>query len=201
MRELDRPIGYFERFRTFLRSFLRSEDTGLIRIFGKRENKPLQIIQVPLRIGALLEERLWQTIPSIIATSATLQVADSFTYIDRVLSLENFQKHVLETDFDYAKQALLYLPSNLGDVRKDDQKRAIEGFISDIIEIYHGRILMLFTSFSAIRDMTLAVSPLCKKEKIRLLTQGMSGGKHKMVSEFMKHSDHSVLFGTESFWE
>lgn len=60
---------------------------------------------------------------------------------------------------------------------------------------------MLFTSFASIKETTLALAPELRTSGIRLLTQGMSGGKHKLVHEFRKHSDTSVLLGTDSFWE
>ncbi len=64
-----------------------------------------------------------------------------------------------------------------------------------------GRTLCLFTSFSSIKEAYLQINPLLKKEGIHLLSQGMSGGKHKMIEQFKRTADRSVLFGTDSFWE
>ncbi|MDQ1343838.1 MAG: polymerase subunit epsilon [Patescibacteria group bacterium] len=64
-----------------------------------------------------------------------------------------------------------------------------------------GRTLCLFTSFASIKEAYLQINPILKKEGIQLLSQGMSGGKHKMIEQFKKTADHSALFGTDSFWE
>ncbi|MFZ4461963.1 MAG: ATP-dependent DNA helicase [Patescibacteria group bacterium] len=201
LRELDRPIARLDFLLSHLSKFLSAANTGTIRILSKRDGQSSKIITTPLAIGPLLAERLWKDRKSVIATSATLAVGGSFDYITGVLSLSGFDLHVLKTDFNYAKQALLYIPSELGDVRKENEKRAISDFVRDIILIFGGRTLMLFTAFTAIKEMTLAVAPAFKSKGIQLLTQGLSGGKHKMIGEFMRQSDRSVLFGTESFWE
>lgn len=40
-----------------------------------------------------------------------------------------------------------------------------------------------------------------KEIGIELLTQGIGGSKQKLLESFKKNSSHSVLFGTDSFWE
>ncbi len=89
--------------------------------------------------------------------SATLCINNSFEYIEKVLYTNQFEYHILKTDFDYSKQCLLYIPTGFGDIRKNEQKHAIEVFLKDLLAIYKGRTLMLFTSFASIRDMALSL--------------------------------------------
>jgi ATP-dependent DNA helicase DinG len=74
----------------------------------------------------VLRTRLWDRIPTIILLSATLTIENSFEYIRTVLALDTFTTEVFETDFDYSKQALLYIPPELPDVSKSDQMRSVQ---------------------------------------------------------------------------
>jgi ATP-dependent DNA helicase DinG len=79
-----------------------------------------------LSVGAVLRARLWDRIPTVILLSATLTIENSFGYIRTVLSLDEFTTEIFETDFDYFKQALLYIPPELPDVSKSDQMRSVQ---------------------------------------------------------------------------
>jgi DNA polymerase-3 subunit epsilon/ATP-dependent DNA helicase DinG len=199
--ELETERLFVTGFLDHLKEFLFERDTPLIRIFSKRENYGAKLLSTPLEIGSILKKRLWDEVPAIVLTSATLTIGSEFTYISRILSLQDFEFEKLLTDFNYAKQALLYIPGELGDVRKYEQKRAYEQFLIKLLKIVGGRTLMLFTSFASIKETTLALAPELKSTGIQLLTQGMSGGKHKLIHEFRKYADTSVLLGTDSFWE
>lgn len=199
--ELETERQFITGFLEHIKEFLFERDTPLIRIFSKRENFGAKILSTPLEIGSILKKRLWDEVSAIVLTSATLTIGSEFTYISKILALQDFEFEKLKTDFDYSKQALLYIPAELGDVRKYDQKRLYEQFLTKLLKIVGGRTLMLFTSFASIKDTTLALSPELKGTGIQLLTQGMSGGKHKLIHEFRKYADTSVLLGTDSFWE
>ncbi len=201
MFELGRHMDRLSRYEEHIRKYLYVRDESLIRMLAKKEGGGMRIVTTPLAIGPILQEKIWDITPSVVIMSATLSIHQSFAYITRILSLESFQFERLKTDFDYSKQALLYIPAELWDVRNNHEKRAIEIFLRDILTIFRGRTLMLFTSFAAIRETTLSLAPDMKRAGIQLLTQGMSGGKHKLVGEFKKHANSSVLLGTDSFWE
>ena len=190
--------GLESHMRTF---FTPVVGTPLIQIYSAREGQPPRIISTPLRVGEIMRDRLWSKIPSVVVMSATLTTEGNFDYISRVLELEDFEKVVFETDFDYSKQALLYIPPELPDVAKSEHLRAIQDFLADLLTVYGGRTLMLFTSFATIKETMLALSARMKREGITLLAQGLGGGKHKLAGEFIKKSNTSVLLGTDSFWE
>ncbi|MDD2745690.1 MAG: helicase C-terminal domain-containing protein [Candidatus Gracilibacteria bacterium] len=199
--ELETERLFITGFLEHIKEFLYERENPLIRIFSKRDNFGAKLYSTPLEIGSILKKRLWDVVPSIVVTSATLTIGSEFTYISKILALQDFTFEKLQTDFNYAKQALLYIPLELGDVRKYEQKRAYEQFLTKLLKIVGGRTLMLFTSFASIKETTLALAPELKSTGIQLLTQGMSGGKHKLIHEFRKYADTSVLLGTDSFWE
>ncbi len=190
--------GLTSHIRTF---FSPTAETPLIQIYSAREGVPPRIISTPLRVGEIMQARLWSRIPSVVMMSATLTTGGTFDYISRVLELADFEKVIFETDFDYSKQALLYIPPELPDVAKSEHTRAIQDFLADLLAIYGGRTLMLFTSFATIKETMLALAARMKSIGITLLAQGLGGGKHKLAQEFVKKSNTSVLLGTDSFWE
>lgn len=155
----------------------------------------------PLDVSALLKDRLWSKLDTAVLTSATLAVGGDFSFIKRTLGLSDFAFSILDSDFDYANQATVFFPTDLGDVRNEFDRRRISDFIGDSILAKGGRTLCLFTSFAAIKETYLRVNPALKNAGIQLLSQGMSGGKHKMIEQFRRSADHSALFGTDSFWE
>jgi Rad3-related DNA helicase len=66
-------------------------------------------------------------------TSATLKVEDSFSYITSSLELSDFEEYGLESDFDYSKQALLYMPTDLGSIKNNSS--IIKDFFIDLFKI------------------------------------------------------------------
>ncbi|MDQ7022317.1 MAG: hypothetical protein Q9M97_02095 [Candidatus Gracilibacteria bacterium] len=72
-----------------------------------------------LNVGEYLNDKLWSKLNTIILTSATLKIGENFDYITKILSLKDFKFRTLESDFDYSKQALLYIPDDLGSVKNN----------------------------------------------------------------------------------
>lgn len=112
----------------------------------------------------------------------------------KTLGLQDFTFHILDSDFDYHAQATVFLPDDLGDLKNEYDRRRINAFVARAITAMGGRTLCLFTSFASIKEAYLQINPLLKKEGIHLLSQGMSGGKHKMIEQFKRSADRSALF-------
>lgn len=184
----------------FDRIFAREAD-DLIKIVTYSDRAEISVSITPLRIGKMLLEQLYSSLEACVATSATLSVHGDFSYIDSTLSTEGFAKHVLASDFDYSRQALVYIPSDLGDVRNESDRKRLNTFIADAIRAIGGRTLGLFTSFVSIRETFAQIEPLLRSAGIDLLAQGLSGGKQKMLEAFKRRAESSALLGTDSFWE
>lgn len=198
--QMDRPIATLEGGLRVLQSICREEEKDFIKVITMK-NGEVDTSITPLHVGKVLDARLYHSLDACIATSATLSVHGDFSYIEKSLSMQSFSKHMLASDFDYSTQALLFLPSDIGDIKNTVDRERIHDFIGDIISIVRGRTLGLFTSFASIKEVFLQINPRLKKEGITLMTQGLSGGRQRMIEYFRQHSDSSVLFGTDSFWE
>ena len=198
--QMDRPISSIEWALKILQTIFREQEKDFIKIITLK-NGEISVSITPLHVGKVLDNRLYNSLDACVATSATLSVHGDFSYIEKSLSMQSFSKHVLASDFDYASQALLFIPSDIGEIKNTIDRERIHDFIGDILSIVRGRTLGLFTSFMSIKEVFLQINPRLKKEGVTLMTQGLSGGRQRMIEYFRQHSDSSALFGTDSFWE
>ena len=74
---------------------------------------------------------------------------------------EAFEFFILESDFDYSKQAFLMIPNNLGSARYNNP--VMLQFLLDFVTVVKGKTLVLMTSFSSIRDAYLFLNVSLKK--------------------------------------
>jgi len=153
-----------------LYSIAREQEKDFIKVITAKDGEVSASI-TPLHVGKVLDEKLYHSLDACIATSATLSVHGDFSYIEKSLSMQAFSKHVLASDFDYAAQALLFIPSDIGDIKNSVDRDRIHDFIGDILSIVRGRTLGLFTSFASIKEVFLGINPRLKKEGITLMTQ------------------------------
>lgn len=198
--QMERHVSVLEQSLSVMDRLFRDSETDHIRIVAENQTETTVSV-VPLHVGKRLSAGLFSTLDTCIATSATLSVNGDFSFIEKSLSMQAFTKHVLASDFDYATQALVFIPSDIGDIRSEADRMSINSFISDMIRIVGGRTLGLFTSFASIKETYLQINADLKKAGVTLMTQGLSGGRARMIEYFKKNSASSALFGTDSFWE
>lgn len=153
-----------------METLFREQESTYIKIVAMR-NSDVTVSMTPLHVGSVLEERLYHKLDACIATSATLAVDGDFSYIEKSLSMQSFHKHILASDFDYSSQALIFIPSDIGDIRDSANRVQINRFIGEIIRRVGGKTLGLFTSFASIKETFLEINLSLKKEGIDLLTQ------------------------------
>src|SRR5208282_228622 len=64
----------------------------------------------PIDVSTLLDEKLFDTVDTVVLTSATLAVSGGFDFTKVRLGLRNARTLVVPSHFDYSEQALLYVP-------------------------------------------------------------------------------------------
>ncbi|TCV95682.1 ATP-dependent DNA helicase DinG [Luteibacter rhizovicinus] len=144
----------------------------------------------PLRAMRMATDAAW------IHTSATLSIAGDFQHFARQLGIEDPRTLSLESPFDYARQALAYLPQGLPDPAARDYTHRVVETILPVLESSNGRAFLLFTSHRALRR---AAELLEGRVPWPLFVQG-SAPRHRLLEEF-RASGHGVLLGAASFWE
>jgi len=155
----------------------------------------------PIKVGDLLREDVFAPRKSVIFTSASLAVGESFDYFRQRVGLDREPEMLrLESPFDYLRQALVCLPSGLPDPNSDDFQTTVTEVVADIARRIGGRTLALFTSHQQLRDTYWALKQRPDLDDILILGQGLDGQRRQALKTFLE-ADRALLMGTASFWE
>lgn len=174
---------------------LESEEKGYVYWFERR-GKGVFLVATPIDVSEIMRERLFEQFDTVILTSATLAVAGRFDYAKRRLGISAAQEKVLPQEFDYANQALLYVPKMLPDVRdaRFPEKAAEE--IGKILKTTRGRAFCLFTSYAQMREVYERLTGMIP---FPLLLQGTA--PRSALLERFRNTPGAVLLATASFWQ
>jgi len=150
----------------------------------------------PIDVSELLHELVFDQIPTVVLTSATLTVQGGFEHIRKRLGLRETRELVVPSHFRYEKQALLYLPPEMPDPRDPDFPEAAAQCIQRVLELSRGRAFCLFTSYAQMRDLYERLMPVLD---FPILLHGAA--PRKALLEEFRATPNAVLFGTSSFWQ
>lgn len=142
-------------------------------------------------------KRLMATYPGAwIFTSATLAANQDFSHFTATLGLDDAETLRLDSPFDYADQARLYLPPGLPDPNDPDYPDAVAAALAPLIDASRGGAFVLCTSY---RAMDRIAAQLREALPYPLFVQG-EAGKSTLIEQFAKVGN-GVLVATSSFWE
>ncbi|EAU55861.1 ATP-dependent DNA helicase [Mariprofundus ferrooxydans] len=151
----------------------------------------------PVETGPVLAKHLWSRQAAFILLSATLRVSGSFDYARNRLGLADAEECFHPSPFDYAQQAMIYLPRHMPDSRSPGAVATMTDEIETLLRASRGRAFVLFTAWSMLKQ----VAPeLARRLPWDVLIQGESGSRDAILDAF-RADTHSVLCGTRSFWE
>jgi ATP-dependent DNA helicase DinG len=174
---------------------LRRDAAGFVYGMEGRGRGNVILSAAPIEVGDLLQESLFDRLHACVLTSATLSVGGSFDFFRKRLGLTDVETMIVESPFDHARQAVLYLPKRMPEPREPGFfARAMEE-IEALLQLTQGRAFLLFTSHAA---LSRATEHLEKSGIWPLLVQG-EGSKVTLVERF-KTTPRAVLLGTASFW-
>jgi ATP-dependent DNA helicase DinG len=162
----------------------------------ERRHKGVFLAATPIDVSQILRERLFEKFDTVVLTSATLTVGGRFEYIRQRVGLDHTKERALPPEFDWAHQALLYLPRTIPDVRNPGFSAAATDEIVKLLELSQGRAFCLFTSYSQMNDLFERVR---SRVSFPLLLQGTA--PRSVLLERFKNTPAAVLFATASFWQ
>jgi ATP-dependent DNA helicase DinG len=151
----------------------------------------------PLSSAELFSRQMADHPRAWIFTSATLAVGEEFGHFTRELGLEQAAVRRWASPFDFARQALLYLPRGLPpDPNDPAYTDAVLDAAAPVLEASGGRAFLLFTTLRALRR---AHERLRGMLPYPLLVQG-TGSRSELLARF-RALGNAVLLGAQSFWE
>jgi len=163
----------------------------------------------PVDLSHVFRARIFESVPSVVLTSATLSIAPSksnpeaspFAFFRSRIGLTGdavaVTELVLESPFDFARNALLYTPKDLPPPGHPAFAAQAGERIAELIEITHGGCFVLTTS---LRSMNALYAILAKRLPARRMFVQGAAPKAALISAFRAAGD-AVLVATMSFWE
>lgn len=155
-----------------------------------------RLIGTPMDIANQMQLILQRPETSTILTSATLTSGSDFNYYLTNLGCGEVDTLQLDSPFDYERNALLYLPTNLPEPNDRSFPDKMLESITPVIQASKGRTFLLFTSYAMLYQI---VDRMEQQGKWDLLVQGRAP-RAELIDQF-KQGDQCVLLGTASFWE
>jgi len=171
----------------------------------KQETADIKLMAAPLNIAEKLKEHIYDTKNTVVMTSATLTVKNSFDYYQERLGLDNempdrYVTLQLGSPFDYKKQSSLLIPNFLKNPKDIKFNEESAQFLKEIISVYNKRTLILFTSYSHLNSVYRHLMKELNMQDRLILAQNISGNRSAVIDQFIG-AKSAVLLGTNSFWE
>ena len=163
---------------------------------GRQQSRTTFVQATPIDVSELLHDLVFETIPTVVLTSATLTVNGGFEHMRKRLGLTEARQLIVPSHYKYGEQALLYLPPEMPDPREPDFPAAAAEKIRRVLDISKGRAFCLFTSYSQMCDVYERLLPVLDWP---ILLHGTAPRK-ALLDEF-RNTPNAVLFGTSSFWQ
>jgi ATP-dependent DNA helicase DinG len=178
-----------------LRFLMRAGDEAYV-YFVELRGKGVFLRASPIDVSNIVRELVFDRMRATVLTSATLTVDGTFEYIRDRLGISTAGEVRLASEFDFARQAILYLPLRMPDPRSPEFSLAAGRQVIEILKRTRGRAFVLFTSYSMLREVQ-AIAEMALDYPI--LAQG-TAPRTQLLRQF-RATPHAVLFATSSFWQ
>ena len=178
-----------------LNFIVKAEDKRFV-YWLERRSRGVFLRASPIDVSGLLQDKLFEKVPTVILTSATLSSAGNFRFIRERLGLDKSEEMIAESIFDFENQAVLYLPPQMPDPRSPQWGAAAAAEVIKIVSATEGRAFVLSTSFAGMNELYERVA---SEIEYPCFLQG-SASKGALLRKF-RETPNAVLFATSSFWQ
>ena len=164
--------------------------------FLETRNRGVFLRAAPIDVSQIINEMLFNRMRATILTSATLTVEGSFEYVKGRLGVSEADCVRVQSEFDFAEQAILYLPKQMPPPKSPQYGDAVAREVRDLLLRTEGRAFVLFTSYSMLRSVRDLVEP---DLPYPVIVQG-TAPRSTLLAQF-RATPNAVLFATSSFWQ
>lgn len=159
----------------------------------------------PIHVGEMLRQVLFDELESLVMTSATLTVNDSFDFFYSRVGLDLVTERameaiVLDSSFDFRRQMQILILHDMPDPGSSDYEGQLGEVLREVILSAGGGVLVLFTNRRLMMATYEQVVDELRREGLTLLCQLPGYSRRRLAEEFIEDPGAS-LFGTSSFWE
>jgi ATP-dependent DNA helicase DinG len=178
-----------------LKFVLRADDPDFVYFLESR-GRGLFLRAAPIDVSRIVPVQLFDRFRTVVLTSATLAVDGSFEYVRSRLGIRAAAEIRVPSEFDYARQALLYLPRRMPAPKAPGFAEAVARETIELVKRSRGRAFVLFTSYAMLRTVQRFVEMAIPYP---ILVQG-SAPRSALIERF-RSTPHAVLLATSSFWQ
>jgi len=164
--------------------------------FVEIRGRGVSLRAAPIEVADIIRNDILAGRHATVLTSATLAVDGSFEYAAERLGAAGAETLQLTSEFDFSRQAILFLPDEMPDPRSSEFNRAAAWIVAELLDRTRGRAFVLFTSYAAMREVFGIVE---RRVSWPLLVQGTSP-RPALLRDF-RATPNAVLFATSSFWQ
>jgi ATP-dependent DNA helicase DinG len=201
-----------------VREWLRQDLDGQVYWVEVRQGRVprVSLASAPIEVGEALKQQLYDRVPTVILTSATLSAAgdtscravldgteqSGFRLCQKRLGLEGSDTKQLGSPFDYRKQVELHLFKSMPDPSAMAAKYEEEVLarLPEYVAKTQGRAFVLFTSYAFLNRAAEKLGGFFARNGYTLLAQGSGLPTPKLLEQF-RDAKRAVLFGVDSFWQ
>ena len=176
-----------------------------LEAYRTRRGQPrMTLSAAPLDVGPAMREALFNKVPSVVLTSATLSIGrdDSFEFFRQQVGLVKTATKKLDSPFDYQDQAELVTMRGMPDPGSEQEEylQACTKLIKHFAGETDGHAFVLLTSYDMMRRVAAAISPWMRTNNLNLISQSDGTQRGEMIKQF-KRDPRAVLLGADSFWQ
>lgn len=161
-------------------------------------HQALQLNATPLSIAEIFQKQMVASPRAWIFTSATLSVKKDFTHYNDEMGLTAAKTACWESPFNFAEQALLYVPLGLPEPHHKAYTDQVVQAALPVLRASRGRAFFLCTSLRAMQRV-YELLQAADDFAFPLLLQGQGARSHML--ERFRELNNAVLIGSQSFWE
>lgn len=157
-------------------------------------------------IGEALAEQWLPEMHSVVFTSATVTVSNSFDHFNHSVGLDRLPKGSfscvqLESSYDFQENMAVVVAGDIPDPRdRDAYLAAMENLLVDVHMAMGGSTLTLFTNRRDMEDLYGRVEPRLSRQGLELACQ-LRGTSVKRLRDRFLSEESSSLFALKAFWE
>jgi ATP-dependent DNA helicase DinG len=179
------------------------EQVYWVDVTGERAQR-VSLSSAPIDVGPILRETLYEQVPTVVMTSATLSVGGraGFDHFRGRLGLEKCETLQLGSPFNFREQAELHLFRHMPDpatAAAAFEEASLEK-IREYVLRSRGRAFVLFTSYQTLQRAATQLRSWCAQQGMPLLSQSDGLPRTQMVDRF-REAGNAVLLGVDSFWQ
>lgn len=169
---------------------------------GGRKQTIVTLRSAPIDIAPALRKHLFGCGTSVVCASATLATGGKIEPFAIRMGADNARAVVVKSPFDFARNMRVYVAADVPLPSPKEARLALD-VLTDYVKFCTQRVrggsLVLFTSYSDMRAMAIALEPGYRAIGRPFLLQGEALSRTEMTKQ-MREAGNAVLFGTDSFW-